>query len=162
MQTIALNRLVYFCWAAGGNMCLTSVSLARRFAVGLHCPLHRQWPISKSTGNYSAINELTFEDSPAHWRLNVFVIRHCLIFNLFVLLFIRGLLKKALDRSQQSKHTHTHKSVACPTPRQTLQVYPVMWGAVGRNLKPIEASETWRAVAFWAGERLRPTLPATV
>lgn len=39
MQTSPWNSLVYFCWAAGGNMCLTSVSLARRSAAGHRCPL---------------------------------------------------------------------------------------------------------------------------
>lgn len=39
MQTSPLNRLVYFCWAVGGNMCLTSVSVASCFAAGFHCPL---------------------------------------------------------------------------------------------------------------------------
>lgn len=68
----SLNRPVYFCWAVGGNMCLTSVSLARCLTAEPYCPLTanptqiNSWCLpSESGGNYSPINELTFEDGPA-------------------------------------------------------------------------------------------------
>lgn len=148
MQTVALNRLVYFCWAAGGNMCLTSVSLARRFATGLHCPIGWQWLISKRTGNYSPINELTFEDGPAHSRAKCFRASSFVSSRiLFVLLFIWGLWKGLwIDHSKVN--TQAQKcSVSHATPNSPgLSSRRRAKSRVSSG--PRKDSETWLEVTF--------------
>lgn len=118
MQTSPLNRLVYFCWAAGGNMCLTSVSLARRFAAGLHCPLTAA--LLRLTVYNSCIQTvlvITVRSMSSHlrkalpkevkWFLDPSL---CLVLNLFILALWKGLWI-----ANSKVNTCTKYSLSCAT-----------------------------------------------
>lgn len=114
MQTSPLNRLVYFCWAAGGNMCLTSVSLARRLAAGLHCPLTATpLKLTGDNGWFQSVPVITVQSmssclrtgllTEVKWFFGSFIVSH---FESVRAAVYTSSLKRALDRQQQSKHTH--------------------------------------------------------
>ncbi len=112
MQTSPLNRPVYFCWAAGGNMCLTSVSLARRFAAGLHCPLTTTpLKLARDNGWFQRAPVITVQSMSSCLRTTLLTE---MVFGTFIVSHFESVwaavytssLKRALDRQQQSKHMH--------------------------------------------------------
>ena len=160
MQTSPLNRPVYFCWAAGGNMCLTSVSLARRFAAGLHCPLTAT-PLKWTGDNGWFQRVITVQSMSSCLRTALLADWGFLFGSNIVSHFESAVyttsLKRALERQQLSKHkvrrVPRHNKLS-----KTIKPCTTCSASKGRvrsNFKTQNYSEMWCTVTVHAGESER-------
>lgn len=146
MQTSPWNSPVYFCWAAGGNMCLTSVSLTRRSAAGLRCPLAAaplKW--TGDNGWFQRAPVITVQSMSSCLR-TALLTKGCFFFFFFdlslshvesVLAAVYSVALKKASGYTVNTHARMNErtSIACVTPQQTLQLCEVMsdtWSIKGR------------------------------